>query len=111
VSGASINQPALFIAGTADPVLANAAGRAAVAELSAAVPGLRRTVRQEKAGEVTAALLAFFAKAPVALNVKRPPLMARNGYGIMVARQAVDINGAFRQPETSHEALAHSVFK
>ena len=49
-AGASIHQPALFIAGSLDPVIAFGSGAAAVQALPAAVPGLVRTLLVEGAG-------------------------------------------------------------
>lgn len=66
--GAPIRQPALFIAGQSDPVIATPAGRKALEALPQAVPNLRRTVmvegaghwiQQERPDEVNAALIAF----------------------------------------------------
>ena len=69
--GAVIQQPALFIAGTRDPVIAGPMGRKALDALPQAVPGLRRTVmiegaghwiQQERPEEVNAALIEFLAE-------------------------------------------------
>jgi pimeloyl-ACP methyl ester carboxylesterase len=49
-AGALIRQPALFIAGSVDPIISGGFGAAALAALPAAVPGLRRTVLIEGAG-------------------------------------------------------------
>ena len=49
-AGASIHQPALFIAGSLDPVIAFGSGAAALQALPAAVPGLVRTLLVEGAG-------------------------------------------------------------
>jgi pimeloyl-ACP methyl ester carboxylesterase len=66
--GALIRQPALFIAGQSDPVIAGPMGRKALEALPQAVPGLRRTmmiegaghwVQQERPDEVNTALIAF----------------------------------------------------
>jgi len=66
--GALIRQPALFIAGQSDPVIAGPMGRKGLEALPQAVPGLRRTVmiegaghwiQQERPDEVNAALVAF----------------------------------------------------
>ena len=68
--GALIQQPALFIAGTRDPVIAGPMGRKALDALPQTVPGLRRTVmlegaghwiQQERPDEVNAALIEFLA--------------------------------------------------
>ena len=68
--GALIQQPALFIAGTRDPVIAGPMGRNALDALPQTVPGLRRTVmlegaghwiQQERPDEVNAALIEFLA--------------------------------------------------
>ena len=64
---AQIRQPALFIAGTRDPVIAGARGAAAVEQMSQAVPNLRKVmiegaghwVQQERSAEVNAAVLEF----------------------------------------------------
>ncbi len=48
--GALIHQPALFIAGMRDPVIAGPMGRQALEALPQTVPGLRRTVMVEGAG-------------------------------------------------------------
>ena len=69
-AGARIRQPALFIAGRADPIIAFGSGPAALKELSAAVPGLRgrvlidgagHFVQQERPRMVNEALLEFLA--------------------------------------------------
>jgi pimeloyl-ACP methyl ester carboxylesterase len=66
--GAPIHQPALFIAGTRDPVIAGAMGAAVMKQLSETVPGLKRQVlidgaghwiQQERPAEVNAALIDF----------------------------------------------------
>jgi len=66
--GAVVRQPALFIAGTRDPLIGGPAGAAALAQLPQVVPGLRRQlliegaghyVNEERADEVNAALIAF----------------------------------------------------
>jgi pimeloyl-ACP methyl ester carboxylesterase len=49
-AGAAIHQPALFIAGSLDPVIAFGSGAAALQALPAAVPGLVRTLLIEGAG-------------------------------------------------------------
>ena len=49
-AGALIHQPALFIAGSEDPVIAVGSGAVAVQTLSAAVPGLRRKLLIDGAG-------------------------------------------------------------
>jgi len=68
--GALIQQPALFIAGTRDPVIAGPIGAKALEALPHSVPGLRRTVmiegaghwiQQERPDEVNAALVEFLA--------------------------------------------------
>jgi len=68
--GALIHQPALFIAGTRDPVIAGSMGRKALDTLPQTVPGLRRTlmlegaghwIQQERPDEVNAALIEFLA--------------------------------------------------
>jgi pimeloyl-ACP methyl ester carboxylesterase len=67
-SGATIRQPALFIAGKRDATLALPQMRRRVAKLADAVPGLRRTllldgaghwIQQERPHEVNEALLDF----------------------------------------------------
>ncbi len=66
--GATIRQPALFIAGTRDAVIASDIGRRGLEAHPKTVPGLRRTVmiegaghwiQQERPQEVNAALLRF----------------------------------------------------
>jgi pimeloyl-ACP methyl ester carboxylesterase len=49
-AGALIRQPALFIAGSVDPVITSGSGAAAVKALPNTVPGLRRTLLIEGAG-------------------------------------------------------------
>jgi pimeloyl-ACP methyl ester carboxylesterase len=67
-AGAVIRQPALFIAGSLDPVITSGSGAAAVLALPATVPGLRRKlliegaghfIQQERPQIVTDALLEF----------------------------------------------------
>ncbi len=69
--GAKIHQPALFIAGDRDAVIAGPMGARALAALPEHVPGLTRTlilpgaghwVQQERAAEVSAALADFLAR-------------------------------------------------
>jgi pimeloyl-ACP methyl ester carboxylesterase len=69
-AGAVIRQPALFIAGSADPVIALGSGASALQVLETTVPGLRRKliidgaghfVQQERPGLVNAAILEFLA--------------------------------------------------
>jgi pimeloyl-ACP methyl ester carboxylesterase len=71
--GASVRQPALFIAGTNDGVIRGPAGEKALAQLSDTVPGLRRKllidgaghwIQRERPAEVNAALLAFLRDLP-----------------------------------------------
>jgi pimeloyl-ACP methyl ester carboxylesterase len=66
--GTLIHQPTLFIAGARDPVIGGPMGEAAMKELPAIVPGLKRQllmegaghwIQQERPAEVNAALLAF----------------------------------------------------
>jgi pimeloyl-ACP methyl ester carboxylesterase len=66
--GSLIHQPTLFIAGTRDPVIGGPMGEAAMKELPAIVPGLRRQllienaghwIQQERPQEVNAALTGF----------------------------------------------------
>ena len=66
--GALIHQPALFIAGTRDLVIAGVMGRHALDDLPRTVPGLRRTamvedaghwIQQERPDEVNAVLVEF----------------------------------------------------
>ena len=70
-----IRQPALFIAGSRDPVINLAFAGSALTKLSETVPGLRRSIiidgaghwiQQEKPDEVNAALLAFLAETRAA---------------------------------------------
>src|SRR5271165_5933924 len=49
-AGAVIRQPALFIAGSVDPVISSGSGAAAVEALAATVPGLTRKLTIEGAG-------------------------------------------------------------
>lgn len=67
-AGAVIRQPALFIAGSADPVIELGSGAAAVQALAATVPGLRRKfiiegaghfIQQERPELVNGAILEF----------------------------------------------------
>jgi epoxide hydrolase A/B len=71
-AGATIRQPALFIAGSADPVIEFGSGAAALQALSATVPGLRRKliiegaghfIQQERPQLVNEAILEFLAGA------------------------------------------------
>src|ERR1700733_2396571 len=71
-AGASIRQPALFIAGSADPVIEFGSGAAALQALPATVPGLRRKliidgaghfIQQERPQLVNEAILEFLADA------------------------------------------------
>jgi pimeloyl-ACP methyl ester carboxylesterase len=65
--GAVINQPALFIAGTRDPVIAGKRGAAAIEVMQKAVPNVQKVmiegaghwIQQERPAEVNAAVLAF----------------------------------------------------
>lgn len=68
LAGATIRQPALFIAGTRDPVIRGPMGEAALAQLPKVVPGLRGSVliedaghwvNEERPGEVNEALIGF----------------------------------------------------
>jgi pimeloyl-ACP methyl ester carboxylesterase len=67
---AMIRQPALFIVGTRDPVIAGKRGAAAVEHMSRAVPGVQKVIvegaghwiQQERPEQVNAALLEFLAK-------------------------------------------------
>jgi pimeloyl-ACP methyl ester carboxylesterase len=64
---AVIRQPALFIAGTRDPVIAGKRGEAAIEHMSRAVPGVKKVlidgaghwIQQERPKEVNAAVLEF----------------------------------------------------
>jgi pimeloyl-ACP methyl ester carboxylesterase len=66
---AVIRQPALFIAGTRDPVIAGKRGEAAIEHMSRAVPGVKKVIieggshwiQQDNAARVNAALLEFLA--------------------------------------------------
>jgi pimeloyl-ACP methyl ester carboxylesterase len=66
---ATIRQPALFIAGTRDPVIAGKRGEAAIEHMSRAVPGVKKIlvdgaghwIQQERPQEVNAAVLEFLA--------------------------------------------------
>jgi len=65
--GAVINQPALFIAGTRDPVIAGKRGIAAIESMKKAVPEVRivmidgagHWIQQERPAEVNAAVVGF----------------------------------------------------
>lgn len=64
---AQIRQPALFIAGTRDPVIAGKRGEIAIEHMSQAVPGVKKVmiegaghwIQQERPAEVNAAVLSF----------------------------------------------------
>ena len=64
---AQIRQPALFIAGTRDPVIAGKRGEIAIEHMSQAVPGVKKVmiegaghwIQQERPDEVNAAVLEF----------------------------------------------------
>ena len=69
-AGAVIHQPALFIAGSVDPVIAGGSGASAVQALASTVPGLRRKllidgaghfIQQERPQLVNEAILEFLA--------------------------------------------------
>ncbi|HTE42350.1 MAG TPA: alpha/beta hydrolase, partial [Steroidobacteraceae bacterium] len=70
--GALIEQPALFIAGTRDPVIAGKRGEASIAAMRKVVPNLTEVmiekaghwIQQEKPEEVNQAMLKFLGKAP-----------------------------------------------
>jgi pimeloyl-ACP methyl ester carboxylesterase len=74
--GATITQPALFIAGTRDPVIAGKRGQGAIEHMSQAVPGVKKVliegaghwIQQERPEPVNAALLEFLADARSRLN-------------------------------------------
>jgi len=72
-AGALIHQPALFIAGSADPVIAGGSGASAVQALGTTVPGLTRKlliegaghfIQQERPQLVSEAILDFLAGLP-----------------------------------------------
>jgi pimeloyl-ACP methyl ester carboxylesterase len=72
-AGALIHQPALFIAGSEDPVIAFGSGAAALQALPAAVPGLRRKllidgaghfIQQERPQLVNEAIIEFLGGLP-----------------------------------------------
>jgi len=71
--GAQIRQPALFIAGTRDPVVAGQAGQVALDHMIRAVPNVHKVmiegaghwIQQERPQQVNAALLEFLASAAV----------------------------------------------
>jgi pimeloyl-ACP methyl ester carboxylesterase len=72
-AGAQINQPALFIAGSVDPIIAQGSGAAAVQVLAAAVPGLTRKllidgaghfIQQERPRIVNEAIIDFLGSLP-----------------------------------------------
>jgi pimeloyl-ACP methyl ester carboxylesterase len=66
-AGARIEQPALFLAGTHDPVIAGRRGERALADMKRCVPNLQQRlfdgaghwIQQERAAEVNSALLEF----------------------------------------------------
>ncbi len=72
-AGALIHQPALFIAGSADPVIALGSGASALQALATTVPGLTRRllidgaghfIQQERPQLVNEAVLEFLASLP-----------------------------------------------
>jgi pimeloyl-ACP methyl ester carboxylesterase len=72
-AGALIHQPALFIAGSADPVIALGSGASALQALETTVPGLRRKllidgaghfIQQERPQLVNDVILEFLAELP-----------------------------------------------
>ena len=72
-AGAQIRQPALFIAGSVDPVIELGSGASALQALAAAVPGLRRKllidgaghfIQQERPQIVNEAILEFLGGLP-----------------------------------------------
>jgi pimeloyl-ACP methyl ester carboxylesterase len=72
-AGALIRQPALFIAGSVDPVIALGSGASALQALPATVPGLTRTlliegaghfIQQERPRVVNEALVEFLSAVP-----------------------------------------------
>jgi pimeloyl-ACP methyl ester carboxylesterase len=72
-AGASIHQPALFLAGSVDPIITSGSGAAAVQALPHTVPGLRRTltidgaghfIQQERPQMVNEALIEFLRALP-----------------------------------------------
>jgi len=72
-AGALIHQPALFIAGSADPIIEFGSGALALQALAATVPGLRRKliidgaghfIQQERPQLVNQAILEFLAGLP-----------------------------------------------
>jgi pimeloyl-ACP methyl ester carboxylesterase len=72
-AGASIHQPAMFLAGSLDPIITSGSGAAAVQALPVAVPGLRRTltvdgaghfIQQERPQIVNEALVEFLRTLP-----------------------------------------------
>ena len=72
-AGATIRQPALFIAGSVDPIIALGSGASALQALPVAVPGLTRTllidgaghfIQQERPQIVNEALVDFLCSLP-----------------------------------------------
>jgi pimeloyl-ACP methyl ester carboxylesterase len=67
---ALITQPALFIAGTRDPVIAGKRGEVAMEQMTKAVPGVKKVmidkaghwIQQERPADVNAAVLEFLAQ-------------------------------------------------
>ena len=70
--GATIRQPALFIAGLRDPVIAGKRGEIAIEQMTRAVPGVKKVmidraghwIQQERPQEVNGAVLEFLAGLP-----------------------------------------------
>jgi pimeloyl-ACP methyl ester carboxylesterase len=71
--GATISQPALFIAGSRDAIINTPGGRASLAAMPSVVPNLRRTlliegaghyIQQERPEQVNAALVEFLRTLP-----------------------------------------------
>jgi len=71
-SGALIEQPALFIAGTRDPVIAGKRGAIAIEAMQKVVPTVQKVllegaghwIQQERPAEVNAAMLSFLQQSP-----------------------------------------------
>lgn len=76
---AKIQQPALFIAGTRDPVIAGRRGEVAIEQMSRAVPRVKKVmidgaghwIQQERPERVNAALLEFLASIGSAMGDTR----------------------------------------
>lgn len=79
LESAKIQQPALFIAGSDDPVIANPNGEASLAALPNLVPQVTKVIiphgshwiQQERSQEVNQALIEYFTKVQQKLNLSK----------------------------------------